>query len=110
MAVAGIFHTGLTVSDLDRSIAFYRDLLGLELVTRWDSAQPYLRRIVGFPDAELSIALLRVPGVASGVSGHHIELLEYRAPAPRVATRARATRGTCTCRSSWTISTPSIGT
>jgi catechol 2,3-dioxygenase-like lactoylglutathione lyase family enzyme len=80
MAVAGIFHTGITVSDLDRSIAFYRDCLGLELVTRWESSQPYLRTVVGFPDAELRIALLRVPAMAAGVSGHHIELLEYRAP------------------------------
>ena len=27
-----VWHTSWTVSDLDRSIAFYRDLLGLELV------------------------------------------------------------------------------
>jgi catechol 2,3-dioxygenase-like lactoylglutathione lyase family enzyme len=85
MSVRGLFHTGLTVSDLDRSIAFYRDALGLELVTQWESSQPYLRTVVGFPDAELRIALLRVPGIEGGVSGHHIELLEYRHP--------RGTRG-----------------
>lgn len=28
--IRGIYHVGLTVSDLDRSIAFYRDVLGLE--------------------------------------------------------------------------------
>ena len=84
MNIAAIFHTGLTVSDLERSIAFYRDMLGFELVSQWDSAQPYLRTIVGFPDAELRIALLRLPG-AAGPSGHHLELLEYRAP--------RGTRG-----------------
>ena len=28
--VGRIYHVGLTVSDLDRSIAFYRDILGLE--------------------------------------------------------------------------------
>src|SRR5260370_23272186 len=80
MGGAAILHTGLTVSDLDRSIAFYRDLLGLELVAQWDSAQPYLRTVVGFPEAELRIALLRLPGAAAAVSGHHLELLEYRAP------------------------------
>lgn len=83
--LAEIFHTGLTVSDLDRSIAFYRDVLGLELVSQWDSAQPYLRTVVGYPDAELRIALLRLPRGRAGVSGHHIELLEYRTP--------RGTRG-----------------
>jgi lactoylglutathione lyase len=84
MGVTGILHTGLTVSDLDRSIAFYRDLLGLELIDQWDSSRPYLRTVVGYPDAELRIALLRPPGPA-GAAGHHIELLEYRRP--------RGTRG-----------------
>lgn len=28
--VGRIYHVGLTVSDLDRSVAFYRDILGLE--------------------------------------------------------------------------------
>ena len=79
MGVTGILHTGLTVSDLDRSIAFYRDLLGLELIAQWDSAQPYLRAIVAYPDAELRIALLRLPATEAG-PGHHIELLEYRRP------------------------------
>ena len=79
MGVSGILHTGLTVSDLDRSIAFYRDLLGLELISQWDSSQPYLRTVVGYPDAELRIALLRLPA-PDGAPGHHIELLEYRRP------------------------------
>ena len=80
MSLRSVFHTGLTVSDLERSIAFYRDLLGLELVQQWESSQPYLRTVVGFPDAELRIALLRVPAMDGGISGHHIELLEYRQP------------------------------
>lgn len=79
MGVSGILHTGLTVSDLDRSVIFYRDLLGLELIAQWDSDRPYLRTVVGYPDAELRIALLRMPGDA-GAAGHHIELLEYRRP------------------------------
>jgi catechol 2,3-dioxygenase-like lactoylglutathione lyase family enzyme len=53
MGVAAILHTGLTVSDLDRSVAFYRDLRGLEPIAQWDSSQPYLRAIVAYPDAEL---------------------------------------------------------
>ena len=28
--IGRIYHVGLTVSDLDRSVAFYRDILGLE--------------------------------------------------------------------------------
>jgi catechol 2,3-dioxygenase-like lactoylglutathione lyase family enzyme len=28
----GVFHTGITVSDLEHAISFYRDILGLELI------------------------------------------------------------------------------
>ena len=33
--VAGLNHLTLAVSDLERSVAFYRDLLGMELRARW---------------------------------------------------------------------------
>ena len=33
--VGRIYHVGLTVSDLERSIAFYRDVLGLEFKERF---------------------------------------------------------------------------
>ena len=32
--VGRIYHVGLTVSDLNRSIAFYRDVLGLKFQVR----------------------------------------------------------------------------
>src|SRR3989304_5349783 len=34
----GIHHTSVTVSDMDRSVAFYRDLLGLEVTWSSDAA------------------------------------------------------------------------
>jgi catechol 2,3-dioxygenase-like lactoylglutathione lyase family enzyme len=37
--IRGLFEAHLTVSDLERSIAFYRDLLGLPLAHRIDSRQ-----------------------------------------------------------------------
>src|ERR1700732_5591485 len=80
MGVAAILHTGLTVSDLDRSVAFYRDLLGLELIAQWDSSQPYLRAIVAYPEAELRIALLRLPAAGDGGPGRHIGRLEDLSP------------------------------
>lgn len=71
----GVFHTGITVSDLDRSLAFYRDVLDLEV---W--IQPtevfggdQLSRGVGVDDAALRLAVLKV-GASS------LELLEYASP------------------------------
>ena len=68
-------HTGFTVGDLDRSLAFYRDLLGLEVVATQEKQGGYLGAIVGYPDAHVRMAHLRAPG-----GEHVVELFEYLAP------------------------------
>ncbi|MEX2202770.1 MAG: VOC family protein [Actinomycetota bacterium] len=76
----GVFHFSFTVSDLDRSVAFYRDLLGLELVHTQEQDNAYTRRLVGFPDTALRVAQLAVPGQPRGISTHDLELVEYVRP------------------------------
>ena len=77
-AIAGPRHAGITVSDLDRSLAFYEGLVGLELLWRRLYKEDEVKRIVGVPDATgLDIAMLRVPG-----SDFEVELLEYRGVDP----------------------------
>ena len=72
--IVGARHAGITVSDLDRSLAFYRDLLGLELLWRRLYEEPEILQIVGVPEATgLEIAMLRVPG-----SELDVELIEYQ--------------------------------
>ena len=75
MAPSGIHHTGYTVADLDRSVAFYRDLLGCEVLASQEKQGGYLAAIVGYPDAHVRMAHLRVPG-----DGHVLELFQYLAP------------------------------
>jgi catechol 2,3-dioxygenase-like lactoylglutathione lyase family enzyme len=70
-----IHHTGYTVGDLDRSLHFYRDLLGMEVVATQEKKGGYLAAIVGYPDAHVRMAHLRVPG-----ADHVVELFEYVAP------------------------------
>lgn len=78
MEVGPVYHTGFTVSDLDRSIAFYRDALGMRLVRRQTGTAPYLATITGFPGVTLEIALLQPPA-----GGSMLELLQYVShPAP----------------------------
>lgn len=80
LGLRGVWHFSFTVSDLDRSIAFYRDLLGLELVHTQEQDNAYTRRLVGFPDAVLRVAQLAVPGQPRGISTHDLELVEYARP------------------------------
>jgi len=78
-----IWHFSFTVSDLDRSVAFYRGVLGMELVTAQEQANEYTRRLVGFPDAQLRIAQLRLPGTRPAPSNHVLELVQYVMPPGR---------------------------
>lgn len=67
-------HTGFTVRSLERSLAFYRDLLGFELVFEWNPQARYIGELVGYPTVDLHGAILRIPG-----ADVFLELLEYRA-------------------------------
>jgi len=69
-------HTGITVSNLERSLAFWRDVLGFELSHRPHQTGELAREITGVAGAEISIAVLKG-------YGHKIELLEYLAPPDR---------------------------
>ena len=70
-------HTGITVSNLERSLAFWRDALGFEPSHTAHQSGEMAREITGVVGAEIKLAVVKVPG------GHKIELLEYLAPAER---------------------------
>jgi lactoylglutathione lyase len=65
-------HVGLTVRDLDRSLGFYRDLLGLELVARGTSSGRAVGEVLGYPGVQLDRAILRLPNTSA-----YLELLQY---------------------------------
>jgi catechol 2,3-dioxygenase-like lactoylglutathione lyase family enzyme len=70
-------HTGITVSNLERSLAFWRDVIGFELSHTAHQKGELAREITGVDGAEIKLAVLKTPGA------HKIELLEYLAPADR---------------------------
>jgi len=76
----GVWHFSFTVADMERSVAYYRDLLGFELVHRQEQANTYTRRLVGHPQAHLKVAQFALPGQPRGVSTHDLELVEYVLP------------------------------
>lgn len=71
----GLHHVGITVQDLEASIRFYHDVLGLDFVNEpspWFDG-PELGPAVGVPGAALRQVSLRV---GDGT----LELLEYKSP------------------------------
>jgi catechol 2,3-dioxygenase-like lactoylglutathione lyase family enzyme len=91
--IIDLWHVGLVVSDLERAVAFYGDALGLELRHRQDQANAYTAQLVGYQDASLRIAQMRLPGGWGARSGHLVELIEYVNPAPDRVESVRARIG-----------------
>jgi catechol 2,3-dioxygenase-like lactoylglutathione lyase family enzyme len=80
--IKGMNHVAMSVSNLDRAIAFYKDVLGMELLVRKPfgyegSYEPVkYRAILGLQDAQGHLALLRLGEM-------QIELFEFESPKPR---------------------------
>ena len=70
-------HTGITVSNLERSLEFWQNVLGFEFSHRAHQTSEMASEITGVPSAEIKLAVVKAPG------GHKIELLEYLAPPDR---------------------------
>ncbi|NPD16834.1 bleomycin resistance protein [Xinfangfangia sp. D13-10-4-6] len=75
-------HTGITVKDLDRAEALFRDLFGFERFSRAPRDPEIIEAVTGVPGAEVEIVYMR-NGPAN------IELLCYSGPADRQDYRPR---------------------
>ena len=88
--ILGTRHTGLVVRDLDHSLAFYRDVLGLEVLRRMTEHGDYIDRVVGINNVQLEWAKLKAP------DGSIVELLEYQShPAKAPLENAASNRLGC---------------
>ena len=67
-------HVSVTSADLDRSVAFYCDLLGLPLIGRGESGEPELGIILGVPGVRLLWAEVDLGG------DQLLELLQFLSP------------------------------
>lgn len=67
-------HVSVTCADLERSIAFYRDALGLPFLGRGEAAEPELSVVSGHPGTRIRWGELDLGG------GQILELVEYLEP------------------------------
>jgi catechol 2,3-dioxygenase-like lactoylglutathione lyase family enzyme len=70
-----LHHTGLTISDLGRSLRVWRDAMGMTVVVDQEKKGGYLEAIVGEPGAHVRMVHLAFDG-----EGPRIELFEYITP------------------------------
>ncbi len=79
MSIVRCHHHGFTVADIERSVAFYRDVLGLELVRISERRNlPSYDQIVGHDQVAMQVAILQHP-----VGEFILELIEYVNPRGR---------------------------
>lgn len=75
MATVGIHHFKLSVMDMDRSLHFYRDLLGMEfLYDAFRENLPAYDKIIGHANVKIRIAGLKAP------NGVMVCLMQYLNP------------------------------
>src|SRR5258707_2822903 len=74
------WHFSVTVKDIDRSIAFYTNVIGMSLVHSQVQQNEYTAKLVGYEGAHLKVAQLSIAAMEQQRSGHLLELVEYVYP------------------------------
>ena len=73
MNIPSMGHVGLSVSNMKRSLEFYRDILGMKVVLELDISDDRQARVINVPGAKCRIAHLKL---GDGI----LELFEYYEP------------------------------
>ncbi|MDD5436306.1 MAG: VOC family protein [Candidatus Omnitrophica bacterium] len=72
-----IRHSGIVVSDLERSLSFYRDIIGLKVVKKQEESSEFIDKICGIKGSKLTTVKMAAD------DGNLVELLffhSHRAP------------------------------
>lgn len=74
--IQGFDHVGLSVTNLDRAVEFYRNVMGFELVIGGEFSEPRYEAIMNLKGARGRVALLKAQNM-------QVELFEFFNPAPK---------------------------
>ena len=83
-----IRHTGIVVSDIDKALHFYNELLGFKIVKDAQETGPFIDKILGFSGVDVRTIKL-------GAGGSLIELLYFKSYPMGPQTRGMTSLG-CT--------------
>jgi catechol 2,3-dioxygenase-like lactoylglutathione lyase family enzyme len=78
--IRGIHHTAISTADIERSLRFYRDLLGFEVVytSAWEAGTASTDRITGLKDSAARVVMLKTGNAC-------VELFQFSSPTPKTA-------------------------
>lgn len=78
--IRGIHHTAISTPDIERSLRFYRDLLGFEVIysSAWEAGTEGADRITRLKDSAARIVMLKAGNAC-------VELFQYSKPMPKTA-------------------------
>lgn len=75
--IDSIFHVGITVKNLEKSIDFYRDVLGMELIIgpSDEMGGEQFSKKIGIPNARIRLAVMKA-------GSNDVELMQFLSPLP----------------------------
>ena len=68
--IQSVNHVSFTVANLEESIAFYRDVLGMECISKAERDETFSSAVTGIKGVAMNIAYMQAPGFA-------VELIQY---------------------------------
>lgn len=86
--ITGVHHIAIGVPNFEAGLAFYRDVMGFEVLFRsdFDGTSETANTVVGIDNLQADVAMLQTPNI-------RIELWHYRNPTPRDRTSEPADLG-----------------
>jgi catechol 2,3-dioxygenase-like lactoylglutathione lyase family enzyme len=82
--IKGIHHTAISTGDLERSVAFYRDLLGFKeaISSEWEVGTETLDKITGLQNSSARMMMLKAGNA-------FVEIFQFKTPSPKSAEAMR---------------------
>ena len=69
------FHTGFVAKDIEESVKFYSEVLGMRIAARMERQGEFIEQVLAFPGAHIK------GGFVDMGEGHQLELIQYLSPA-----------------------------
>ncbi len=68
------FHTGFVVRDIEKSVQFYTEVLGMRMAGRMEFHDGFIEQVLAFPQAHIKGGFVDIG------EGHQLELIQYISP------------------------------